>query len=452
MRTLFFATLVFTSAWASTPLPPLHLSVGQTYPLDGLAPRSFTITPPDVARGEDSPEGLKLHALKAGKAHLEARTDKETYEIPLIVSAPDEGSRPAQGALQPPPELKQWKSLRVVKTGDKWTLEGEIPNRRAYQAALRFMCQAPDLVEIRAVLAPGIKASLMEQSLSTLRSQNLTGVEIAAAGHKFFLYGSVAHPIEVEQAFESVRPLLPTVENRLPIPLRLEPTVTVRVSMLELSRRAHRELGLSWPTGAASFARLGAGGLSWGANWDATLKHLSTHGLARVLAEPMVAVKLGSTAELSAGGEIPIRLTEHFENRLVWKHYGLRLKIQVLGIAGRSIRTKLETESSQLDSATGAGGTPGLRTNRLNTEIDAVEGEAVLLTGLFQASNSKDVEKMPILGDIPILGELFKSRNFRNEESELLIALMPSLQAVRTQLPLQGTGRIDADTSWSWKD
>ena len=452
MHTPLLVTLFLSASWAATALPPLHLFVGQSYPLDGLAARTFTITPPDFVRGEDSPEGLKLQALRPGKARLEVQTDKESYEIPLIVSAP-EGTLPSPAhTLQPDPELKLWPSIKVNQSGTKYIINGEIPNRRAYQAVLRFYSRAPEQIEIRAPLAPGIKASLMEQALSTLRSQNLPGVEIAGAGHRYFLYGSVAHPIEVEQAFEAVRPLLPTVENRLPIPLRVEPTITVRVSMLELSRRAHRELGLSWPANSATFARLGAGGSGLNPSWDVMLKHLSTEGLARVLAEPTVSVKLGSTAELSAGGEIPIRLTERFENRLVWKHYGLRLRIHAVGIAGRSIRTKLETESSQLDIATGNAGTPGLRTNKLNTEIDAQEGEAVLLTGLFQASSSKDIEKMPILGDIPILGELFKSRDFRNEESELLIALMPSRQAVRTQLPLKGTGRIDVDTAWSWRD
>ncbi len=234
------------------------------------------------------------------------------------------------------------------------------------------------------------------------------------------------------------------------LPVDPEPTIFIQVSMLELSRKAHKELGLSWPQ-SSPLTRLGSGGSTLNLNWDVTLRHLSSTGLARVLAEPSLAIRLGAEAELSAGGEIPIRLTERFENRLVWKHYGLKLKIKVKSLAGRFLRVAVNTESSHLDSSTAVGGTPGVLSNKLNTEIDAELGFPLLLTGLFQSSNSKDVDKLPILGDIPLLGELFKSRDFRQNESELLIALIPRRSRITTKLPLRGV-HIDADTAWSLGD
>lgn len=434
-----------------TVVPALHLFLGQSYPLEGILAEHYSVAPPGIVSTQSTAEGLTLTALKPGSCRLSIQNEGRTVSIPITVTAPD--SPPAAAAkpnaLQ---ELKAMAGVHVRQEGSRVILKGEIPGRKAYQRVLELAQLHGDALRLDADVAPGIKASLMEQALQSLKAQGLGGVEIAAAGHRFFLYGAVNSPLDVERAFEAARPILPTIENRLPIPIRVEPTITVRVYMLELTRSAHKELGLGWPSGTPNFARLATGGFSFNPLWDVTLKHLAATGQARVLAEPMLSVKLGSQAELSAGGEVPIRLTERFENRLVWKYYGLKLRIKVTGVAGRHIRTAVETESSQLDSSTAVGGTPGLRTNRLSTEIDAVDGEPVLLTGLFQSSSSKDVEKLPGLGDIPILGELFKSRDFRSHESELLIAILPSSQAVRVDLPLRGVRGIDESTAWSWKD
>ena len=141
-------------------------------------------------------------------------------------------------------------------------------------------------------------------------------------------------------------------------------------------------------------------------------------------------------------------MTGAFENKVIWKHYGLSIKLHIAGIAGKYIRTKIETESSQLDEATAVDGVPGMRTNTMNTEIDAIEGQPILLTGLFQSSSSKDVDKVPLLGSIPLLGELFKSRRFRDHESELLVALLPSFGAITTKTPLSSLHGLDFESRW----
>ena len=171
--------------------------------------------------------------------------------------------------------------------------------------------------------------------------------------------------------------------------------------------------------------------------------------------------KVGNTRDYTKPSEAEDRgLRAHcvdfaggYSLRMLRKYYGLKLRIQILGVSGRRIRCRVETESSQLDSAVSVGGIPGVRTNHVKTEIDATESEPVLLTGLFQSAASKDVEKLPILGQIPIIGELFKSRGFRNEESELLIALIPYQEMARTSLPLKGREEFqNLSTSWEVTD
>jgi pilus assembly protein CpaC len=252
----------------------------------------------------------------------------------------------------------------------------------------------------------------------------------------------------VELANELAQTVLPNIENHLPIPIRVDPTISVRVFILELSRSAHRALGLSWPASAPQALAVSPRLTSFAPSWLVTLNHLSTNGEARVLAEPMLAVKSGSEAELSAGGEIPIRLTGRYENKVVWKNYGLKVRIRIPGVAGKHIRTRLETESSQLDGSTAIDGVPGIRSNKMSTEVDVLEGEPILLTGLFQASAAKDVERVPLLGSIPLISELFKSRSFREHESELLVALLPKFGSESAKLPLQSAHGLEFDSRW----
>ena len=444
------------SANAEHALGVLQLRVGQTYPLEGFTANQYTILPPGIVMARETAEGLSLVGQKPGTTRFTAQISGKSITLPIQVkaSSQDEGGANvnADGLLKALGELRKTPGIRISTFNGKSLVEGEILGRPIYQKLLTLEANYPGRITNLAITAPGIKASLMEQAIAALHSQGMKHVEIASAGNRFFLYGSVSNPIEVEQALEAVLPLLPTTENRLPIPIHIEPTVTVRVYLLELSRHAHNELGLGWSLSQNPIARISPLGSAFSTAWDVTLKHLYSKGLARVLAEPMLSVKMGSTAELVAGGEFPIKLTEKFENRVVWRHYGLKLRISIGGIAGNRIRSRIETESSQLDSATAVGGIPGIRENRLSTEIDAIEGEPVLLTGLFQSAAAKDVEKLPILGELPLIGELFKSRDFRSNESELLIALCPTLETVRTKLPLRGVRGIDEDTRWSIQD
>lgn len=434
----------------STPVPALVLRTGQSYPLDGIMTHKFTVQPDGIVNAIETSEGITLKGIHPGAATFRAEVDGKKIEIPIIVKFVAKLPMLESGI---PSELKQFdKSIRIKHRLGQWVLEGEILGRKDYQRALRLMRDYPQKIIIRATTAPGVKASLMEQALSALKSQGLDQVDIASAGHKYFLYGAVSHPSEVEEAFEMTQSILPTIENRLPLPIQVEPTFTVRVHLLELSKKAHKRLGLTWGNASHPFGRFAPGNFALNPAWDVTLHHLANEGLAKVLAEPFLSVKLGSSAELSAGGEFPIRTSEKFENRVHWKHYGIKLRIHIVGVAGRRVRSRIETESSQLDSALTVGGIPALRTNRLRTEIDATEGEAILLTGLFQSSSAKDIEKVPFLGNIPLIGELFKSRDFRNEESELLIALLPTREAVRTKLPLKSEQGLQIDTNWHFND
>src|SRR5690606_1918687 len=93
-----------------------------------------------------------------------------------------------------------------------------------------------------------------------------------------------------------------------------------------------------------------------------------------------------------------------------YKEYGVRLRIVPSADANGTIKTRILTEVSQIDNSVAVNGFPGFLTRRVDTQVTVKDGETIVLSGLVQASDGKDVTKMPILGHIPIIGELFKSR------------------------------------------
>ncbi len=425
--------------------PTLFLQVGQRYPLEGLQNNQVEVQPSSIVSAHPTPEGTLLVAHAPGEATLTAQAQDKKIKVKILVKASNAASaQPSQNTS----DLKNIPGLKIQKLGNKILIQGEILSRLAYQKILFYLKHFSKNFIVVAKAAPGIQPSLIEQTRTLLNNQGLQDVSISNAGHRFFLEGRVSSPEAVEQALELTQSVIPNVENHLAIPIRIEPTITIRLFILELSRQAHESLGLSWPINVTQAIQLSPKESFINPSWSATLKHLSQSGQAKVLAEPMLAVKSGSAAELSAGGEIPLRITGHFENKIVWKHYGLKIKIQIPGIAGKYIRTIIHSESSQLDASATVDGIPGIRRHSMNTSLDAQENQPVLLTGLFHSSIAKDVEKVPFLGQIPILGELFKSRQFRERESELLVALLPSFGAPTTTLPLQSAHGLEFDKRW----
>ena len=108
-----------------------------------------------------------------------------------------------------------------------------------------------------------------------------------------------------------------------------------------------------------------------------------------------------------------------------YKEYGIRLNIEPVVDKMNNIATVIEVENSRL--AGFVEGRPNFTTSRVNTSINVKNGQMIVLSGLVSNENAKGVDKVPGLGDIPIIGELFKSRSFRDAKTELVIFVTPEV-------------------------
>lgn len=155
---------------------------------------------------------------------------------------------------------------------------------------------------------------------------------------------------------------------------------------------------------------------------------LSQRGDARLLAEPNLMTRSGQSASFLAGGEFPITVFSALGTPTVqFKEYGIRLEIEPVVDGSNNITSSVLAEVSSIDPSFDDGGIPGLLTRRTQSVINVQNGETIVISGLVNSQMAKAVSKFPFLGDIPIIGELFKSRNFRDEKTELVIFVTPTI-------------------------
>lgn len=173
------------------------------------------------------------------------------------------------------------------------------------------------------------------------------------------------------------------------------------------------------------------------------LNALESSGFAYTLARPSLVALSGQSASFLAGGEIPIPVPNGESNgiSIEYKEFGIRLTLTPTVIGRSRIALKVAPEVSELDytnAVTIAGTTvPALTIRRTDTSISLADGESFVVSGLISTNNTSQIDKFPGLGDIPILGALFRSSQVNKEERELLMIVTPHLvQPLAANAPL----------------
>ncbi len=227
--------------------------------------------------------------------------------------------------------------------------------------------------------------------------------------------------------------------------------VFLEVRMIEASRDAGKSLGItitgtdrnsdgltSVATGrglngdSVPFGSFLASLVRDGLNVDLLVEALEERGLARNLAEPTLAALSGETASFLAGGEVPIPVAEDDGKVTIqFKEFGVRLSFTPIVLNNGLINLTLEPEVSQVDFSntfdTGLIELPSFSTRRASTTIELHDGQSFAIAGLLQRNNTRRQQQVPWLGEVPILGTLFRSASYQKEETDLVIIVTPRL-------------------------
>jgi pilus assembly protein CpaC len=169
------------------------------------------------------------------------------------------------------------------------------------------------------------------------------------------------------------------------------------------------------------------------AGWkiDIVINALEAKGLVRRLAQPNLITVSGSPAEFHAGGEVPI-LTAVTANgtsatQTDYRPYGVRLSFTPTVLEDGLINLVIAPEVSEIDRSVTVNGNPGFISRRATTTVELRDGQSFAIAGLLTTVNASDVKQMPWLGQVPVLGTLFRSTSFQKRESDLVIVVTPRL-------------------------
>ena len=266
--------------------------------------------------------------------------------------------------------------------------------------------------------------------------------------------GAAATPQEAEAIARTVQAAVGEGEqviNRLTIAAPLQ--VNLRVRVAEVSRNIDERLGINWgaifnigeftfslftgrPLAAAlllddSSAVIG-GSLVNNDDYDINvlIDALDREGLARTLAEPNLTAISGETASFTAGGEFPIPVAQDGDTTTIeFKPFGVILDFTptVLSPDRISLRVRPEVSDLSTQGAIEIDGfvIPALSVRRVDTTVELASGQSLVIGGLLQQTTRDTVDKVPGLGDVPVLGALFTSSRYQNNESELIVTVTP---------------------------
>lgn len=328
-------------------------------------------------------------------------------------------------------------------------------------------------------------SSINEVLHAAMPDANIT---VTPVGQVAVLNGTVASPEDAAQAQALVLGLLNPGKkagdaldiqpvNRLKVATPLQVTLKVRIA--EVNRSMLKTIGVNLlstdNTGGFNFgvaqgggiylpapggdgkgagtvirnalgSTLNASGKLFGLNLLATLDLAQTDGLVSTLAEPTLTALSGETASFLAGGEFPIPVSQGNQAVTIeYKQYGVGLAFTPVVLADGRISMRVRPEVSELSDAGSVNlngyKVPALTTRRAETTVELGSGQSFMIGGLLQNHNSNSINKAPFLGDVPILGTLFRSTSYQRNETELVIIVTPYLvRPVSNRLALPTDG------------
>ncbi|MDP2603345.1 MAG: pilus assembly protein N-terminal domain-containing protein [Deltaproteobacteria bacterium] len=451
--TVFFI-LAHAAVAQTQPTPAITVTVNKSM-VFRLADRAkrVSISQPAVADViVVAPSQLLINGKAVGATSLIVFNEQgDVLNFDLIVT-PDVASLRSQLRVVLPNE-----KLDVSTSGTSIVLRGEVSNEVIYDKVLEITesylpPKPPAAVAPTSSTSVSVGAGTQRQSIPT------SGVGFAGGGQLAF--NEEASLTDVDR-WADKRKLAGIIDLLIIKEVR---QIELDVIVAEVALNKLREVGLDFllKAGSANVTSLNgsqsgfgsnlfggtgdAGKLLFGAATSGIFTY-ATRGFAltslyrmmqnkditEILAQPRLVMKNGRSGGFLAGGEFPVVTSTSEKFEVEFRPFGVRLDfVPTLTWSGR-IDLRVFPEVSEIDQSVAVNGVPGLKVRRTVNRVELKDGESLVIGGLLDRRILKDLTKFPLLGDIPILGALFRSTRFRNQESELVFVITPRI--VRTMKP-----------------
>ena len=312
-----------------------------------------------------------------------------------------------------------------------------------------------------------IESDFSEVSAAIRSAAPNSKVRVINSNNRIRLTGTVRDAVELQRVMEVAQSYTPDLPVMNQLRVAESQQVMLEVRVMEASRQSGTDLGIGWrlsdrnaigtastragvgvndkgrlnttfnggvgaTTNAVPFGTLVAKVMEVsGTRVDAVISALEQRGLVRRLAQPNLIAMSGETASFHAGGEVPIQTVSNSNGTVAtqtdYRPYGVRLKFTPQVLDDGLIHLQVESEVSELDTTVNVNGNPGFISRAAKTTIQLRDSQSFALAGLLNSVNAKDIQQLPWLGDIPILGALFRSTSYQKKETDLVIVVTPHL-------------------------
>lgn len=313
-----------------------------------------------------------------------------------------------------------------------------------------------------------VDAGAVERYLTTLFPDE--NIEVTARGNTLILSGRVSSAFVARRALELAEGSGALLIDNLQTPAPSQ--ILLHVRFAEVSRSALKSLGNQvidvlnphevttdgdWRGTTDSDGVVELSLINSDSHLRAVIKALKETGDFKSLAEPTLLALDGQSASFLAGGEFPFPTVQGAQNSnavsIEWREFGVRLNFTPSVTNIGNIRLDIAPEVSSLDFAGGLTISgfqmPTILSRRAETQVELREGQSLAIAGLMDRSIQESVRKLPILGDIPILGALFRSSDERQQVTELLVIVSPRIVQPTDEPPAIPTGEPG---TWDWED
>ena len=339
-------------------------------------------------------------------------------------------------------------NVEISTSGSSLVLKGEVSNETVYDKVLEIVMTYVPPKPPAAVAPPSggtVVVNPQQVTLPTTGGSNFTGFKDADdlySPYRFPDKGKLEGIVDMLVIREIrqieldviVAEISMTKAREIGFNFRYASTATqVRSSTTALGSVS--DTGASPTLGLAPFLGQATGAFTFinGAYSLVSLyRMLQNKDISEVLAQPRLVIKNGRQGGFLSGGEFPVVQTLSNVSTVEYKPFGVRLDFVPVITWSDRIDLRVFPEVSAPDGVI-VNGFPQLKVNRALTRVELKEGESLIIGGLLRRDIVKDLSKFPILGDVPILGALFRSTRFKNEESELVFVITPRI--VRTLKP-----------------
>jgi len=422
-----------TSSWARE---RLNLTLGEQKTINTPSISRIAVGNPGVADVkvlEESNQVL-VTAMGVGETNLivwDAGDRERTILIRVSARDPWEVTR----------ELKQLltgiEGIDIKPVGMRVIIDGMVLREEDMKKILKISKFYPQVMSL-ATLSPTALDTNIELVNSELKNAGMSSARAVRVGNRVILTGDVPDKNAKKQAKVIADAFTKDALNFIKVGIALKKMILVNVDFIEIDKGALTDVGFKWGNLMSFGAELEAestfkggntkplvGTYTITGNYGLNINLLKNNQRSRILAQPKLLCRSGEKAEFLAGGEIALPIVTANSSTVEYKKYGLILNISPVIDNYDNIATSIEVENSNI--ADFVDGIPNFQTSRVKTSINISNGQTIALSGLVSNTHSKSVDKLPGLGSIPILGELFKSRNFRRDESELVIFVTPQV-------------------------